>query len=217
MTALLAAVGLVALVSVSLSIAAHERDRRPAPRPRRPVWAREWPVSAARADERSLELLRSVINDDEWEMYRDLGFLCVTGRRLRPDGSEGLPRYRYLIYPHRPLVALLPRSLAPVREYCVEFRDSATSRDGREAFLPVGDDLIAKWMTVRSDEGRMLAHANVASAGCQIPLGEIEDDVRRFARWREARRAAGAAGGSAAHGVVGHLGRDAHRMDGVPG
>lgn len=172
---------------VASSIAYRERERRPRPRPRRPVWASEWPVSDERADARSLDLLRTVVNDDEWEMFRDLGFMCVTGRRLRPDGTEGLPRYRYLIYPHRPLVALLPRSLSPVREYCVEFRDSATSRDGREALLPVGDDLIAKWMTVRSDESRMLAHANVASAGCQIPLSEIERDVQRFARWRSDR------------------------------
>lgn len=187
MTVLLAAAGLVAILMVGSSVVQRERDRRPPPRPRRPAWASEWPVSDDRADERSLELLRSVVNDDEWEMYRDLGFMCVTGRRLRPDGTEGLPRYRYLIYPHRPLVALLPRSLSPVREYCVEFRDGATSRDGKEALLPVGDDLIAKWMTVRSDESRMLAHANVASAGCQIPLSEIERDVQRFARWREGR------------------------------
>lgn len=141
-------------------------------------------MSEAQADKRSLELLRSVVNDDEWRMFDELGFLCVTGRRLRPDGTEGLPRYRYLIYPHRPLVALLPRSLSPVREYCIEFRDGATSRDGREALLPVGDDLIAKWMTVRSDENRMLAYANVSAAGCQIPLSQIERDVRRYARWR---------------------------------
>ena len=217
MTALLAAVGLAAIVAVSFSIVYRERDRRPPPRPRRPAWAREWPVGDVHADARSLELLRSVINEDEWRMYSDLGFLCVTGRRLRPDGTEGLPRYRYLIYPHRPLVALLPRSLSPVREYCVEFRDASTSRDGRAAFLPVGDDIIAKWMTVRSDESRMLAHANVASAGCQIPLSEIERDVRRFARWREQNDRRDEDVASAPDVVVGHLGRHADRMDRVTG
>ena len=58
-------------------------------------------------------------------MFDELGFICVTGRRGggagRPPG--GPPRYRYLIYPHLPVVALLPRSMAPVREYCVQFPD----------------------------------------------------------------------------------------------
>ncbi len=201
MTVLITVIGVLAL-SVAAFGAVPRRPRRSEPRrprrvraaearrPRRPVWAREWPVSEGQADARSLELLRSVVNEDEWRMYEELGFLCVTGRRLRPDGTEGLPRYRYLIYPHRPLVALLPRSLSPVREYCIEFRDASTSRDGRAALLPIGDDLIAKWMTVRSDENRMLAHANVSAAGCQIPLSQIERDVRRYARWRDAQPAA---------------------------
>lgn len=212
MTLILAAIGVLALVAVAVSIATRDPDRGHPQRPRRPEWASDWPVSAEDADTRSLQLLRTVINDDEWEMYDELGFLCVTGRRLREDGTERMPRYRYLIYPHRPLVALLPRSLSPVREYCVEFRDAATSRDGRETLLPVGDDLIAKWMTVRSDESRMLQHANVASAGCQIPLSEIERDIKRYARWREERRRTAT---SATDVVVGDLGRHPYGVHGV--
>jgi hypothetical protein len=154
-----------------------------APRRRRlPEWAREAPVSQAEADRRSLDLLRSVINEDEWTMFTELGFLCVTGRRFRRDGREALPRYRYLVYPHLPLVALLPRSMAPVREYCIQFPDIALS--GPDGLLPIGDDVLAKWMTVRADEDRLLAFANVSNAGCQIPLNQIERDLRRLSRWQ---------------------------------
>lgn len=152
--------------------------------PRQPRWASEPPVDRQTAEARSLTLLKSVINADEWSMFRELGFICVTGRRLRPDGTEGLPRYRYLLYPHLPLVAVLPRSLAPVREYCIQFPDLAAGGDGT---LPIGDDLLAKWMTVRADESRLHANANVATAGCQVPLQRIERDLRRYVRWVQAR------------------------------
>lgn len=156
------------------------RTRR-GPRPR-PPWLREAPPAPADAERRSLDLLRSVVNPDEWEQFRDLGFICVTGhRRSRGDGP---PRYRYLIYPHLPVVALLPRSMAPVREYCVQFPER-TERGSR--LLPVGDDVLAKWMTLRADEDRLLAFANVGGPGCQVPLSRIEQDLRRLERWRATR------------------------------
>ncbi len=157
-------------------------------RRRAPGWAREAPVSRDEAERRSLELLRSVVNPDEWEMFTDLGFVCVTGRRFRRDGREALPRYRYLIYPHLPLVALLPRSMAPVREYCIQFPEVELA--GPDGLLPTGDDLLAKWMTVRADEDRLVAFANVCNAGCQIPLNQIERDLRRLARWQALREPA---------------------------
>ena len=166
-------------------------DRRRPRRRRTPEWAREAPVSREEAERRSLVLLRSVVNQDEWEMFTDLGFICVTGRRFRRDGREALPRYRYLIYPHLPLVALLPRSMAPVREYCIQFPDVELA--GADGLLPTGDDVLAKWMTVRADEDRLVAFANVCNAGCQIPLSQIERDLRRFARWQALREPAPAA------------------------
>ena len=39
-------------------------------------------------------------------------------------------------------------------------------------------------MTVRADEDRLLAFANVSNAGCQIPLNQIERDLRRLSRWQ---------------------------------
>ena len=179
--AVLMTVGIVRLVLWPAPAARPSRSRRGG----RPEWIREAPVGRSEATRRSLELLRSVVNEDEWAMFTDLGFMCVTGRRFRRDGREALPRYRYLIYPHLPLVALLPRSMAPVREYCIQFPEAGLEdADGQ---LPVGDDVLAKWMTVRADEDRLLAFANVCNAGCQIQLNQIERDIRRFVRWQAAR------------------------------
>ena len=36
--------------------------------------------------------------------------------------------------------------------------------------------MLAKWMTLRADEDRLLSYANVGSAGCQVPLSRIERD-----------------------------------------
>ena len=36
-----------------------------------------------RAEQRARALLRSCVNEEEWSMYRDLGFLRVWGRRRR--------------------------------------------------------------------------------------------------------------------------------------
>ncbi len=183
--------GLVVLLLVvslgALALAMRGGLRLPAAamrRTTRPSWVREAPVSRPEAERRSLELLRSVVNTEEWEMFRDLGFICVAGHRPS-RGPDALPRHRYLIYPHLPLVALLPRSLAPVRECCVRFPE----RDGAPE-LPTGDDVLAKWMSLRADEERLLRHANISSPGCQIPLGQIERDIARLRRWERRRNAA---------------------------
>lgn len=121
-------------------------------------------------------------------MYRDLGFMCLDGRRPERPGRARAPgpRYRYLIYPNLPLVALLPRSMAPVREYCIEFPERRTN--GALEMLPAGDDMLAKWMTLRSDEEQLLAFANVSSVGCQVPMDKIERDLERLSRWWGGRR-----------------------------
>jgi hypothetical protein len=174
---------LVALVVGCLVAMAHQLRRReslgPQRRPRSVPWLHEPPLSRQAAERRSLELLRSVVNPDEWAMFRDLGFICVTGHRA--GRRIGPPRYRYLIYPHLPVVALLPRSLAPVREYCIQFPDLSPYAPDRA--LPAGDDVLAKWMTVRAEEDRLLAYANVSSPGCQVPLTQIERDLGRYQSW----------------------------------
>jgi hypothetical protein len=186
-TGLWVVVLMAALGALAIALSRPVRRRRPDPGP--PGWLREAPPGPAVAERRSLDLLRSVVNPEEWEMFRDLGFICVAGRRRDRDPLDP-PRYRYLIYPHLPVVALLPRSLAPVREYCVQFPDRSVGGPARA--LPAGDDMLAKWMTLRADEQRLLAFANVAGAGCQVPLSRIARDLGRLARWQE-RRAAGPA------------------------
>ena len=179
---LLAAVLVAGVVTRQLTVAKRRRTRRSG----RP-WVREPRLSRAQAEQRSLMLLRSVVNREEWEMYRDLGFMCVAGRRPERSGRPRAPgpRYRYLIYPHLPVVALLPRSMAPVREYCIQFPERRV--DGAAEDLPAGDDMLAKWLTLRSDEERLLAFANVSSVGCQVPTGQIERDLRRLERWTLSR------------------------------
>jgi hypothetical protein len=197
-------VGVVLLMVTLAALAAVMGRPARAARPRRrrrtpaPSWITEPPVAPAEAERRSLELLRSVVNPEEWRMYRDLGFICITGRRATrgATGRAGPPRYRYLIYPHLPVVALLPRSMAPVREYCVQFPDRL---GGDTPLLPEGDDVLAKWMTLRADEDRLLSYANVASAGCQVPLSRIERDLKRLERWQaRAERQNGGSGSPAA-------------------
>jgi len=181
---LLAAVAAIGVATRQVALR-RQRQRRLGAR----SWLREPRVSAVRAEERSLELLRSVVNDEEWQMYEDLGFMCVPGRRPERSGRPTAPgpRYRYLIYPHLPVVALLPRSMAPVREYCIQFPERHANGEAED--LPAGDDMLAKWMTLRSDEERLLAFANVSSVGCQVPLGQIERDLHRLERWHLRRKA----------------------------
>src|SRR6476646_2132043 len=74
------------------------------------------PGRERRAEQRARELLRSCVNEQEWAMYRDLGFIRVWGGQtyepsLRGPGRDlkGVP-YAYLIYPHKPVVAYLPQT-----------------------------------------------------------------------------------------------------------
>lgn len=42
-------------------------------------------------------------------------------------------------------------------------------------------------MTLRADEDRLLAFANVGGTSCQVPLTRIARDLQRLARWRGLR------------------------------
>ena len=46
------------------------------------------PGRERRAEQRARELLRSCVNDEEWGMYRDLGFIRVFGRMARRAGRD---------------------------------------------------------------------------------------------------------------------------------
>src|SRR4051812_30102255 len=144
-----------------------------------------------RAEQRARELLRSCVNEEEWEMYRDLGFLRVWGAIV--DGSrrgaarqplDGAP-YAYLIYPHKPIVAFLPQTRRLLNEYCVEFPDE--TRPYGSVRLPDSDDVLAKWMALTGDEHRLIAESNMHLPGRQIDPKQVRRDLWRLGQWEQLR------------------------------
>jgi hypothetical protein len=145
-----------------------------------------------RAEQKARELLRSCVDDEEWAMYRDLGFIRVWGGQAGgpaagPRASRdlrGVP-YAYLIYPHRPIVAYLPQTAQLLNEYCVEFPDE--TRPFGSARLPDSDDVLAKWMALKGDERRLIAEANMHLPGRQLDPAQVQRDVWRLGRWERER------------------------------
>jgi hypothetical protein len=131
------------------------------------------PGRERRAEQRARELLRSCVNEREWAMYRDLGFLRVLGRA----GA----RYAYLIYPHKPIVSYVPETGELLSEYCVAFPDH--SRPYGSARLPDSDDVLAKWMALRADERGLIADANMHLPGRQVDPRRVRRDLARLAGW----------------------------------
>jgi hypothetical protein len=138
------------------------------------------PGRERRAEQRARELLRSCVDERDWAMYRDLGFLRVwggLGAHLPAAGAS----YAYLIYPHRPIVAYVPQTGALLNEYCVAFPDH--TRPYGSARLPDSDDVLAKWMALTADEHRLVEEANMHLPGRQIDPDRIRRDLVRLARW----------------------------------
>jgi hypothetical protein len=138
------------------------------------------PGRERRAEQRARKLLRSCVNEHEWAMYRDLGFLRVCGR----TGE----RCAYLIYPHRPIVAYLSQTGALLNEYCVAFPDH--SRPYGSERLPDSDDVLAKWMALTADERRLIADANMHLPGRQIDARRVKRDLQRLKAWEQERERA---------------------------
>jgi len=132
-----------------------------------------------RAEHRARELLRSCVNDEEWSMYRDLGFIRVRG---------STPGYAYLIYPHKPVVAYMPETGRLLNEYCVEFPDMSGAIAGSR--LPDSDDILAKWMALTGDERRLIRTANMHLPGRQVDPGRVRRDLWRLAQWERERSSA---------------------------
>lgn len=133
-----------------------------------------------RAERRARELLRSCVNEEEWSMYRALGFLRVW---------SGADTHAYLIYPHRPILAYRPDTGRLLGEYCVEFPDE--TRPYGSSKLPASDDVLAKWMTLTAEEERLITDANMHLPGRQIPPHRVRRDLARLAQW-ESERVVGA-------------------------
>jgi hypothetical protein len=153
------------------------------------------PGRELRAEQRARALLRSCVNDEEWAMYRDLGFLRVWGEQAVGEGmgegmgeSEGAGAgapYAYLIYPHRPIVAYVPRTGVLLNEYCVAFPDH--SRPYGSARLPDADDVLAKWMALAADERRLISDANMHLPGRQLDPEQVRRDLVRLDCWQRER------------------------------
>jgi hypothetical protein len=116
------------------------------------------------AEQRARELLRAAVGNREFEAYERLGFISVAGSN---------PRYAYLVYPYRPLVAYDTETGEVLCEYCVAFAD-----DGRR--LPPADDVLAKWMTLSGGERELIATANHDPAGRQVDPAHARRDIARL-------------------------------------
>jgi hypothetical protein len=146
------------------------------------------PGRERRAEQRARMLLRSCVNEEEWAMYRDLGFIRVWGGLSEgPTGERGScgATYAYLIYPHKPIVAYLPQTRRLLSEYCVAFPDD--TRPYGSARLPDSDDVLAKWMALTGDERRIIATANMHLPGRQVDPKQIKRDLWRLGQWEQAR------------------------------
>jgi hypothetical protein len=183
------------LFEISLPWIDRRADRRRALREarRNGVPAPYDPGRERRAEQRARELLRSCVNDEEWSMYRDLGFIRVWGGQAGgPEGDHprssrdlrGVP-YAYLIYPHRPIVAYLPQTGQLLNEYCVEFPDQTAPYGSPR--LPDSDDVLAKWMALRGDERRLISEANMHLPGRQLDPAQVTRDIWRLGRWERER------------------------------
>jgi hypothetical protein len=133
------------------------------------------------------------VNDEEWEMYRELGFIRVWGAMAHAPKRPGSPSYdprtgapyAYLIYPHKPIVAFLPQTRELLNEYCVAFPDE--TRPYGSARLPDSDDVLAKWMALTGDERRLIDTANMHLAGRQVDPKQIRRDLWRLSQWERDR------------------------------
>jgi hypothetical protein len=142
------------------------------------------PGRERRAEQKARLLLESCVNEEEWAMYRDLGFIRVWGKA----GAEGI-EYAYLIYPHKPIVSYLPQTGVLLNEYCVDFPDQ--DREFGSSRLPDSDDVLAKWMALTGDERGLIANANMHLPGRQVDTKQLRRDLWRLGQW-ERRRLDGA-------------------------
>jgi hypothetical protein len=151
------------------------------------------PGRERRAEQRARQLLKSCVNEEEWAMYRDLGFIRVWGRLADgpeqggTDATAGGAPYAYLVYPHKPIVAYLPQTRRLLNEYCVEFPDE--TRPYGSSRLPDSDDVLAKWMALTGDERRLIATANMHLPGRQVDPKNVRRDLWRLSEWERARLA----------------------------
>lgn len=140
------------------------------------------PGQERRAEQTARELLRSCVGEEEWAMYRELGFIRVWGAHATARGGI---EHAYLIYPHKPIVSYAPQTGRLLGEYCVEFPDD--TRPYGSSRLPDSDDVLAKWMALTGDERRLLSNANLHMPGRQVDASQVQRDLWRLSRWEQSR------------------------------
>jgi hypothetical protein len=141
------------------------------------------PGRELRAEQRARALLRSCVDDVDWEMYAELGLLRVWGAA---GGEERA--YAYLIYPHEPIVCYLPATGRLLNEYCVTFPDH--TRPYGSPRLPPSDDVLAKWIALTGDERLLIGAAEMHLPGRLVDPERVRRDLWRLERWDQARAAA---------------------------
>jgi hypothetical protein len=140
------------------------------------------PGRELRAEQRARELLCSCVNEEEWTMYSELGFLRVLG-------TVGTQPCAYLVYPHKPILAYDPNTDVVLGEYCVEFPDR--TRPYGSSRLPDSDDVLAKWMALTADERSLIERSNMHLPGRQIDIARARRDLARLACWERERAGLG--------------------------
>jgi hypothetical protein len=105
-----------------------------------------------------------------------------------PSPNDDAP-YAYLIYPHKPIVAYVPKTGRLLSEYCVEFPDLTGAIS--QTRLPDSDDVLAKWMALTGDEERLIRNANMHLPGRQVDPGRVRRDLWRLSEWERQRRGSG--------------------------
>ena len=160
--------------------------RRRRARPRREIVVRDLrqvpdPGRELRAERRAEQLLRSVVGEEDFQVYRALGLLHVYGGRRDESGE---PSYGYLIYPHRPIVSYDVPTGDLLSEYCVSFPDRIDPEPGGFGErLPDADDVLAKWMALRGDERGLIRAANMHLPGRQLDPDHVRRDLVRLSDW----------------------------------
>ena len=143
------------------------------------------PGRERRAEQRARELLRSCVGEEDWAMYRELGFIRVWGKLANGPGGTGGAPYGFLIYPHKPVVSYLAQTHRLLNEYCVTFPD--LERPYGSELLPDSDDMLAKWMALTDDERRLLEQANMHLPGRQLAAEKVRRDLWRLHQWERVR------------------------------
>jgi hypothetical protein len=178
------------------------------------------PGRERRAEQRARALLASCIDEEDWAMYRDLGFLRVwgglgdrgrtdgsppdggerAGPGLSPDAGAGAERVGAERYAAGASYAYLIYPHKPIVAYLPQTGMLLNeycvafpdhSRPYGSARLPDSDDVLAKWMALTADERRLIADANMHLPGRQIDPDRVRRDLIRLARWERERIAAG--------------------------